>query len=35
MVFRHRVVPNFNAEADGVAVDAVISQVLQHTPMPK
>jgi MoxR-like ATPase len=35
MVFRHRVVPNFNAEADGVAVDAIVSQIVQHTSLPK
>jgi len=35
LVFRHRVVPNFNAEADGVAVDAIVAQIVQHTPLPK
>jgi len=35
MVFRHRIVPNFNAEADGVAVEAIVQQIQQHAPVPK
>ncbi len=35
MVLRHRVIPNFNAEADGVSVDTIIQHIVQHTPVSK
>ncbi len=34
-VLRHRLIPNFNAEADGVSVEQVIVNVLERTPLPK
>ena len=34
-VLRHRVVPNFNAEADGVSVDDIIRHIIDHTAVPK
>jgi MoxR-like ATPase len=35
MVLRHRVVPNFNAEADGVSVDDLIGYIVEHTRVAK
>jgi MoxR-like ATPase len=34
-VLRHRVLPNFNAEADGVAVPSIIEKLLAAVPEPK
>jgi MoxR-like ATPase len=34
-VLRHRVLPNFTAEADGVAVPAIIEKLLAAVPEPK
>ncbi len=34
-VLRHRLVPTFNAEADGVTVDDIVDRVLQVLPRPK
>jgi len=31
-VLRHRVLPNFNAEADGLKVDDILIQLLEHLP---
>jgi MoxR-like ATPase len=31
-VLRHRLVPTFNAEAEGVKVDDIIRRVLKETP---
>jgi MoxR-like ATPase len=31
-VLRHRIVPTFNAEAEGVTVDEIIKKVLDATP---
>ena len=31
-VLRHRVLPNFNAEADGLMVDDILIQLLEHLP---
>jgi len=31
-VLRHRIVPTFNAEAEGIKVDAIIARVLKETP---
>ncbi|MFG0329383.1 MAG: AAA family ATPase [Phycisphaerales bacterium] len=32
-VLRHRLITNFNAEADGVTTDDVVYELLQHTPV--
>jgi MoxR-like ATPase len=34
-VLRHRVLPNFNAEADGIAVPSIIGRLLEAVPEPK
>ena len=31
-VLRHRVVPTFNAEAEGVTIDKIIDHLLQSVP---
>jgi MoxR-like ATPase len=31
-VLRHRIVPTFNAEAEGITVDAIIERLLRETP---
>jgi MoxR-like ATPase len=31
-VLRHRVIPTFNAEAEGIHVDEIITRILQATP---
>ena len=31
-VLRHRIVPTFNAEAEGITVDAIVQRLLQETP---
>ena len=33
-VLRHRIVPTFNAEAEGVSVDDLISRLLKEVPRP-
>ena len=35
LVLRHRVLPNFNAEADGVSVEHIIDNIVERTPLPK
>ncbi len=35
LVLRHRVIPNFNAEADGVSVEAMLDDLLERIPVPK
>ena len=35
LVLRHRLVLNFNAEADGVSVEAIIENIVEHAPVPK
>ena len=35
LVLRHRVIPNFNAEADGVTVEAILDDLVRHVPLPK
>ncbi len=35
LVLRHRIVANFNAEADGISVDAIIASIVEHAPVPK
>ncbi len=34
-VLRHRVLPNFNAEADGIAVPAIIEKLVKAVPEPR
>jgi MoxR-like ATPase len=34
-VLRHRVLPNFAAEADGIASDRIVEDVLANTPAPR
>ncbi|HSA56003.1 MAG TPA: AAA family ATPase [Gemmatimonadaceae bacterium] len=34
-VLRHRVLPNFAAEADGIASDAIVDDVLRQIPAPR
>jgi MoxR-like ATPase len=34
-VLRHRVLPNFNAEADGIGVPSIIEKLLGVVPEPK
>ncbi|MDH3584562.1 MAG: MoxR family ATPase [Phycisphaerae bacterium] len=31
-VLRHRIVPTFNAEAEGITVDAIVGRILRETP---
>jgi len=35
LVLRHRLIPNFNAEADVISPDHVIGDILEHTKLPK
>jgi MoxR-like ATPase len=35
LVLRHRVIPNFNAEADGVGVEEIIRGIIEQVPLPK
>jgi MoxR-like ATPase len=35
LVLRHRIIPNFNAEADGVSVENILDDLVQHVPLPK
>jgi len=35
LVLRHRIITNFNAEADGVGVEKVIDDLIEKTPLPK
>jgi MoxR-like ATPase len=35
LVLRHRIIPNFNAEADGVSVEQILDDLVQHVPPPK
>lgn len=34
LVLRHRVIPNFNAEADGVGVEQILDDIVEHVPLP-
>ena len=34
-VLRHRVLPNFAAEAEGISVEQIIAAVLRHVPAPE
>jgi MoxR-like ATPase len=33
-ILRHRVIPNFYAEAEGISADRIITQVLEAVPPP-
>jgi len=35
LVLRHRIIPNFNAEADGVSVEAILDDLVERVPLPK
>jgi MoxR-like ATPase len=35
LVLRHRVIPNFNAEADGISVEGILDDLIENVPMPK
>ena len=34
LVLRHRLIPNFNAEADGISVEEIISAIMENTRVP-
>ena len=34
LVLRHRIVPNFHAEAEGISPDQIIQYLLEHVPQP-
>jgi MoxR-like ATPase len=35
LVLRHRVIPNFNAEADGISVEGILEDLIHQVPLPK
>ena len=35
LVLRHRIIPNFNAEADGINADQIIDEIVKHVPLPQ
>ena len=35
LVLRHRVIPNFNAEADGISVEGILDDLIENVPTPK
>jgi MoxR-like ATPase len=35
LVLRHRVIPNFNAEADGISVEGILEDLIHQVPVPK
>ncbi|MHC4639164.1 MAG: AAA family ATPase [Planctomycetota bacterium] len=35
LVLRHRIIPNFNAEADGVSVEDILDDLVKHVHLPK
>ena len=35
LVLRHRIIPNFNAEADGVSVEQILDDLVHHVAPPK
>ncbi len=35
LVLRHRVIPNFNAEADAISIEAVLDDLVERVPVPK
>lgn len=34
LVLRHRIVPNFHAEAEGISPDQIVQYLLEHVPQP-
>ncbi|MBP8910037.1 MAG: AAA family ATPase, partial [Phycisphaerae bacterium] len=35
LVLRHRVIPNFNAEADGISTEAILGDLVEKVATPK
>jgi MoxR-like ATPase len=35
LVLRHRIIPNFNAEADGISVEAILDDLVEQVSLPK
>jgi MoxR-like ATPase len=35
MVLRHRVIPNFNAEADGISIEALLDDLIEKVAVPR
>jgi MoxR-like ATPase len=35
LVLRHRVIPNFNAEADAISIEAILDDLVEKVPVPK
>ena len=35
LVLRHRIIPNFNAEADGISIEAILDDLVEEVPLPK
>jgi MoxR-like ATPase len=35
LVLRHRVIPNFNAEADGISIEAILADLVEKVAAPK
>jgi len=35
LVLRHRIIPNFNAEADGIGVERILDDLVENVPPPK
>jgi hypothetical protein len=35
LVLRHRIIPNFNAEADGISVEGILDDLVENISLPK
>jgi MoxR-like ATPase len=35
LVLRHRIIPNFNAEADGISVEGILDDLVENVSLPK
>jgi MoxR-like ATPase len=35
LVLRHRIIPNFNAEADGISIEGILDDLVENVPLPK
>jgi MoxR-like ATPase len=35
LVLRHRIIPNFNAEADGISIEAILDDLVERVAVPK
>jgi len=35
LVLRHRIIPNFNAEADGISVETILNDLVENVALPK